>query len=149
MSIYSGKIIKENDKYGVAQTQPKQKVSKPNESSKSSPYIPNTKQKPHVITLPNEIADNKKSERNSKRAETFKIKNENHMKKFIENYEKSTFFMDHHDNEGNENENLPHPIENDIYDKDMIRDSDIVFEFINKQRTLDENDKLKDTGSPK
>ena len=131
----------------MAQAQLKLKVSKPHESSKSSPYIANNKQKAHAVTLPNEIADTTKTERNSKRAETFKIKNDNHMKKFIENYEKSTFFMDHH--EGNENENLPHPIENDIYDKDLIRDSDIVFEFINKQRTSDENDKLKDTGSPK
>jgi hypothetical protein len=139
MSVSSAK--KTQKSIDIAQSPQKTyniKNTKTTISSKSNPFVKTKKSLQYFNTVQDKNSLLLEMS-NFHRAETLKIQEEKIMKKFIENYEfRSTFFLDQHDNPEEIDLNVQHCQHlknNSTNNKDIIRESDIVFEILNKQKT--------------
>ena len=140
MSVCSGKKTQKNFDRPQSPEKTILKNTKTTISSKCNPFVKTKKSLQYFNTVQDKNSLLLEMG-NFHRSETLKIQEEKIMKKFIENYEfRQTFFLDQHDNPEEINLNVKHleNLKNNVTsNKDILRESDIVFEIINKQKTSD------------
>lgn len=138
MSVCSGKKTQKNFDKPQSPEKTNLKNTKTTISSKSNPFVKTKKSLKYFNTVQDKNSLLLEMG-NFHRSETLKIQEEKIMKKFIENYEfRPTFFLDQHDNPEEIDLNVQHleNLKNNVTsNKDILRESDIVFEIINKQKT--------------
>jgi hypothetical protein len=138
MSVCSGKKTQKNFDKPQSPEKTNLKNTKTTISSKSNPFVKTKKSLQYFNTVQDKNSLLLEMG-NFHRSETLKIQEEKIMKKFIENYEfRPTFFLDQHDNPEEIDLNVQHleNLKNNVTsNKDILRESDIVFEIINKQKT--------------